>query len=284
MKVLVTYSNEKYESARNFLVNSAKNISYFDKVFDFGPDDIDPIYIKEHENIFNIERGNGLWLWKPYFINRVFKNLEEGDLLFYCDAGAFFINSPKAIEDSFEDIFVTDIPLIEKQFTKKSVLEKLNVLKEDTESNQIIATYFVVRKTKLSNKIIEEWKLLCEDINLLSPNDEIPEDACFISHREDQSLLSLICKKYRVRVFGDISHRRILNYTYWNKRYIFRIKKYSENKNIILLLHKLPSVSNYKIMKLLLKQLIHHTTNYTRHKLRSYYGDEYSEVHKYTRI
>ena len=53
-------------------------------------------------------------------------------------------------------------------------------------------------------KFVNEWLQYCCDIRLLeAPSNTDKEAAYFYSHREDQSILSLLAKKYNLRAWSD---------------------------------------------------------------------------------
>lgn len=259
-KNFITYSNHKYENTKQYLIKSAKKMKYFDVIKSFGPEDIDSDFKEKYKKILSVERGNGLWLWKPYFIKKEYDKLENGDILFYCDSGAFFINSPKKIEKEIEDIYVSKIPLIEEQFTKNDVFEKLNCSEKIKKSNQIIATYIILKKTPKTTKILDEWFELCKNYDLISPENGKKGDY-FISHREDQSLLSIVCKENGIYGYADITQRGWLQYTYWNDGYVFKKVNFKKRKNI-LFLHKLPKINVYISLKMFVRQI---QTNFTKY-------------------
>lgn len=60
-----------------------------DLVKEYTPEDIDSSFKNDNVNIFKYKRGCGLWLWKPYFINKVINENKDGDYIFYCDSGGF---------------------------------------------------------------------------------------------------------------------------------------------------------------------------------------------------
>jgi len=39
-----------------------------DEYYNYGPNDIDNEFKKKNIEILSQKRGNGYWLWKPYFI------------------------------------------------------------------------------------------------------------------------------------------------------------------------------------------------------------------------
>ena len=91
MKILINYADKQYEPARKWNTLTGRYIARFDKVYEYTPNDIDQSFAKLHHDILSQKRGNGLWLWKPYFVNKALSDCSDGDIIFYCDSGSFFI-------------------------------------------------------------------------------------------------------------------------------------------------------------------------------------------------
>lgn len=129
--------------------------------------------------------------------------------MFYCDSGACFFKSAKPVFDILkqQDIWVTVLPLIEKQFTKRETFEKMNLTTvEYTETPQISGTFIALRNTDHSRKFIADWlKFCCDEDNLAPVKDKSKECEEFYDHREDQSILSLLVKKYKIKSWSDPS-------------------------------------------------------------------------------
>ena len=149
MDILINYANKKYEHSRWWNSFTGRYIAKFDKIYEFSPNDIDTDFLQQHQNILSYKRGNGLWLWKPYFIHRVITECLDNDIIFYCDSGAIFKRGIQPIKDILthkSPFFVCDIPLIEENFTKPICFKKLNCDNDAIKkSNQIIATFFAFR-------------------------------------------------------------------------------------------------------------------------------------------
>lgn len=219
MKYLINYANETYRNTQQFNSWTGKNIAKFDRVIEYSDKDIDEVFYKENKEILDTKRGNGLWLWKPYIIAKTLEIVSEDDIIFYCDAGAFFFREPKELWKIMEqiDFWISEVPLIEEQFTKKMVLNKFDEKKVFRKENQFQACFQAVRKTERNIRIIQEWLDACKDKNLLAPpNTMESEDECFISHREDQSLLSLILKKNGINAHQDPTQYSRFPDFYWN--------------------------------------------------------------------
>lgn len=213
MKVyLVNYATKRYKGKQKLNTLSGKIFGKFDNVFSFDPKDIEESFKLANEKILSLKKGAGLWLWKPYFFYKTFdEKLECGDYLFHCDSSSFFIRSVKplisVLEQSNKDIMAFSLPLIEKEWTSPQLLEYFNSDSKMLNSNQILANFLIVKKTRSSYFFVKEWLDLCTDINLL--NDERINEKIyplyFREHRYDQSLLSLLCKKYMIEPYRDPS-------------------------------------------------------------------------------
>ena len=259
MIAVLNYADEKYVDAQSMNSKSALKFGA-DKVFSFGPNDISQDFRKKYSQILSVERGNGLWLWKPYFVKKCLDKMNEGDILFYCDSGAFFFRNIKNFLKRVGEfnIIAFDIPLIEEQFTKRLLFEKMNCNSNYyKKSNQIIATYFIMKKSKITIRFVDEWLNLCEQYDLISPSNQYNEINNFIAHREDQSIFSLLCKKYEIPVFQDISQRRFFPKSYKNdKNFIFKKNKHNTPKMpVILYLHKFEKLTLWKLIKQIIKHV-----------------------------
>lgn len=71
---------------------------------------------------------------------------------------------------------------------------------------QISGTFIAIKKTPFATNFVSEWLDCCSQAEIIAPveNPE-KEKRDFISHREDQSVLSLLCKKYGIRAWQDPS-------------------------------------------------------------------------------
>ena len=73
-------------------------------------------------------------------------------------------------------------------------------------SNQISGTFIAIKKSDFSVKFVKEWLRYCCNLEIISPvEDKTNEDNDFYSHREDQSILSLLVKKYNIKSYSDPS-------------------------------------------------------------------------------
>lgn len=161
--------------------------------------------------------------------------IEYGDYLFYCDSGAYFINRLDHLVDSLElanqDIMGFVLPLLERQFTKKEAFVLMEF--SDYSLNQVLSTYILFKKTDFTIQFVNEWLAYCCDQRIICPEhylENVNEFEDFVSHREDQSVFSVLYHKYNLRAFKDPSqfgerpweYSWRLKFATWSNRWIYR--------------------------------------------------------------
>lgn len=249
MNILINYANDNYKQAQYLNSWTGKVLGKFDKILSFGPDSVDCEFRKVHEEIFSYKRGNGLWLWKSYLINKVINESNDGDNIFYIDSGAFFIRDPRILlkHVTEEDpIFVTDIPLLECNFTKQECFDIMGG-EEFKLTNQIQSGIIIFRVNEFTRKFFREYFDLSSTTKMLIPEGlgkrEIPNNDFgynLVAHREDQSILSLLCKIKGIKAHRDITNRWKDEFTFYNPHYEFLPVYHPEdNYPTILYLHKI---------------------------------------------
>lgn len=259
MKILINFANKGYYKAQKLNSWSGEKIAKFDKVYSFSPEDIDEEFYCQHQDIMDESRGCGLWLWKPYFINKVLNMCEEGDIVFYCDSGAVFIRNIDQLLNSMkktEDIWVSDNPLLECCFTKKKCFELMGCVGDKYEhTNQIQATYIMFRCSAQSKQFVREWLEYCCNSEILWPESNQCLDnnnpLQFVSHREDQSVLSLLSKKYGLTIHRDPSQRGVVQTSFYNPLYAFKRTQHVDKYKTSIFLHKSGTVNVLHITKIL---------------------------------
>lgn len=253
MRILCNYANEKYRQAQRLNSLTGKYIAHFDKVYEFSPNDIDATFREAHKDIFAYNRGDGLWIWKPYFLCRLLEECKDGDTIFYCDSGAFFIRNVDPLYellDKEKPIFVTDIPLIESCFTKQICFDVIGGI-EYKDMNQIQGGFILIKVCEYTKEFVKKWLEYCCNIDLISPSGVQPQnwgkidifyDKNFVSSREDQSILSLLCHINGIKAHRDISQKGFDPKSYYNKYYAYREPKHDDTYKSIVYLHRCPNI------------------------------------------
>lgn len=256
MRVFITFGDEKYAKTRDFAARMAKLMGGFDKVVTYTPEDIDEGFKKNHDDIFSIKRGYGLWLWKPYLIYKALNEIcQEGDYLFYSDGGAFFFRSVSYIEKVMgdSDMWISCVPLKEWQFTKQDTFDLMGCHGDKYEKTpQVQGTFLYIRKTPRSIAFIKEWLDLCCDIRLLHPDNVVSHAENkngFHGHREDQSILSLLCKMKGQRVYQDPTQYSRFPEKYWRKGFERALDTPKKQYPPIIILHRTANLNISDILR-----------------------------------
>lgn len=227
----INYANELYETERKFNTKTAYSKGRVDVVIEYSPNDIEEAFREKNKKILAYKRGAGLWLWKPYIILKTLRQINESDYLFYCDAGAFYVNRIQLLIDCMEKnnqtVMTFELPLLARQFTKKETFHLMNYA--NYEQNQVLASYLLLKKCAFSEQLICEWLEYCCDERIISPRyfrPDIAEFDDFVEHREDQSILSIVVKKHNLPVFRDPSNYGDRPWEYASKNWLYVPKEY----------------------------------------------------------
>lgn len=245
MKYYINYSDSKFEKKRKYASIKAVKNGGFDQVLSYSPESLPCAFRERNKEILAKSRGGGYWIWKPYVICEALKSSSEGDWLFYCDSGAYFVKSVdfliKYVKSYKQDVFAFDLPLIELQWTKKDVFDAIfNVHEEIIYTNQVLASYFLIRNTKYSRDFFNEF-LHYSQVEGLIDDGISKENEIFIENRHDQSIFSLLYKKHGFKVFKDPSQYGVHDQAYIQGALDRLLGEMSKNKSVTSLLFNSPS-------------------------------------------
>lgn len=220
MIIAVNYADKKFRRAQKLNSRTAGQWGA-DRVIEYGPDDIDEAFRRRNKEILDTPRGGGYYLWKPYFYRKAYDELGEGDYLVYIDSGAVYINKIQYLIDCMEQeetplmIFSLERERIEKGNTKRDafVLTGCDEARY-TDTPQSIGGYFVCKKAPEVKAYLDEVLHYAQDIRIISDKPNVmglPDYAEFADHRHDQSVISLMSKKYGFKRFRDPSQFGMTN-------------------------------------------------------------------------
>lgn len=255
MKVLLNFADKKFISKQRANSLSAKWFGGFDKVIEYSPADIEKEFLVSNKKIFEQKRGFGYWLWKPYLILKVLTQVNDGDYVFYCDSGAVFIKSIDHLisdmKQSNHDVMLFETPLIEFEWTNHYVFQKLNADSDKFRlTNQILATFILIKKSEKSVQFIEKYLELCRDEKLLT-DLYTNIDQRNIDHRHDQSILSVLAKKLEIVPSKDPSDYGKFPLRYFSTNRLFRINKNEDKYPVVILSNRKQNYLIYSIKYLL---------------------------------
>lgn len=203
--IAISYGNKKYQRQLQINKKTALEIGKVNEYYSYGPNDIDPEFRDKNKDILFRKRGNGYWLWKPYFILKTLKEkLNEGDYLIYTDAGILYMNSTSIIIDFLTkrkaEIWAIQTHYIEKQYTKRDAFILLGAdMPFYTETPHYMAGIQIYRKSKFTENFLEEVLYYSQDKRIITdePNTlGFNNYKGFKDNRHDQTVLSIMIKKY----------------------------------------------------------------------------------------
>lgn len=208
-KKFITFgSHDNYIEAADRLIKQAKKLNIFTETILYTPkylqEDLD-FWNKHSEFINNNERGYGYWIWKSFIIKKTMGSMKNGDVLLYLDCGCELDSKIRmklleCIELVKRYKILGTHASLEKDWSKMDLIEilKMNNSKYiNTLQRQGGAILFLVCEE--TRKFVNEWHTLCCDYHNIDDTPSIlPNLEGFKEHRHDQSVFSLLTKKYNL--------------------------------------------------------------------------------------
>ncbi|MBN2836752.1 MAG: hypothetical protein JXR48_17480 [Candidatus Delongbacteria bacterium] len=228
-KHFVTYANEKYIRSANRLASQVASLSLFDTVKVYTPTDL-PTKMTESW-LYNLEKGAGYWVWKPYVVLETLKNVDDNDIVVYIDAGseaylseewnlffkkledfnAVFFRYKASVYQQWVDYFTNFYgekarkdnheygKAIMRNWTKKETIDFFRPYFDNEDwltEPKYNSTAFLLKKSTSSIKFIGQWL----DFMQLYPHLVVDpfdfqiknELSYFIDHRHDLTILSFL--------------------------------------------------------------------------------------------
>ena len=179
------------------------------------PDSIQTIYsaedlpkeINDYADLY--PRGYGYYLWKPYIILQKLNEISDNDIILYADSRCHLRGKCNWLEDFMKnieyDIACWNMYHKETFYTRSDIFNRLNIKLDLDKGNlfQTAATFIAFRKNNQTLKFVNEWytfmnnnKDIINDVNLDKRTIECMKNPGFIENRHDQSVFSLLIKKY----------------------------------------------------------------------------------------
>ncbi|MEQ1840036.1 MAG: hypothetical protein ABL994_06495 [Verrucomicrobiales bacterium] len=142
---------------------------------------------------------------------------EEDDVIVYADAGCGISTTPLAKHNLKEWVelvrvhpthrLALQMQYIEENYTKADVFHALGCAEEEfRKGGQHVGGIFFLMNTGENRSFVAEWMKYCIEDRYRLVSDypsRIPNPAAFKEHRHDQSLFSLLIKKYGAAVIPD---------------------------------------------------------------------------------
>jgi hypothetical protein len=212
MIYLLTYGTRQFNKSKRTLCASALKHGA-DRTVSLSPSSIRKTeFYKTNRLTFQIARGAGQWLWKPYIIAEQLKKISENDFLIYSDAGIEIIADLNYLirlcAKSEKQILLFNShnkPL--KATTKRDCFILMDA---DTdffyEQQECMGGFIVMKKNSFTTSFVNEWLNYATDPRILTdqPNTCGKENfASFNGHRHDQSILSILAIRYGLKFYRN---------------------------------------------------------------------------------
>ena len=217
-------SHANYIEAGERLCNQAVSLKLFNhiKLYTFENLKSDPEFYNKHiDFILKNKRGGGYWLWKPYLIHKNIQDMKNGDILLYLDCGCELdIRNRMKIVEMFHLVnkykLITTSTQIELMWNKMDLLVELQMLQNEylmtPQKEAGASVWLVCDKTR---KLAKDWyNIACSNnYHFIDDTPSIHQNINgFKEHRHDQSIFSLLVKKY-----GLSNQLNICNYVSYER-------------------------------------------------------------------
>jgi len=204
----ITFGQGYYIEAGNRLLKQADALKLFDKTTLYTD-----AHLKQDGQFWNTHgsfieqnrRGYGYWLWKPYLIKKTMEQMKDNDLLLYLDSGCEIdIREKEYLVEMFElvkqDYIVGTFTQIEGCWNKMDLILKLDMNDDKylyTKQRQAGALLFLV--CDRTRHLVNQWYDIASEYHMIDDTPSINTNvSCFRDHRHDQSIFSLLSKKYNL--------------------------------------------------------------------------------------
>jgi hypothetical protein len=187
-------------------------------------------------------KGFGLWVWKPAVLLNAMSLAPEGELIVFLDAGCQVVQNSLAANRFKEYLNLAENSGFlfiqikngafgvenssEKHWSKKSCIQHFNLGAELTEATQVQSGVIIIANTVVGRNFVSKWYENCIANNyelLRDPGVEEIQEPGFVSHRWEQSILSLMVKQQSLLCLADETYwypnwRLGLDYPIWTMR------------------------------------------------------------------
>lgn len=205
---LICFADSRLQKSTNRLKGEVSNFKMIDEVHFYGEEDLEPSFKKDFHPI-HYRRGYGYWKWKPYFVKRIFEQMNQNDIVIWSDVGNVFnIKGEQRFLEYIDMLCKNETGIlffrqegnIERYWTKGDLFRFFNVQDNPafTDSSQAWAGCFILRKTAISQEFVNRWY----DVHMnhydltTDKRSQSPNLPGFRENRHDQSVFSLLVKSY----------------------------------------------------------------------------------------
>jgi len=197
-------------AASKRLAEEAKQLDIFDKIHVYNDTDLqqfEPFWSTHSNFLKNNPKMYGFGIWKPFLIMQVMEQLENNDILFYADSGCEFdteCEDPKLAYQSLlqplrKHKIIASYSGRDHKMTKMDLIVHMKLSNQYITDKQRQATAILFCKCDAVFQLVKDWYNTCCNYYLINNEPSklanIPD---FLEHRHEQSVFSLLTKKYNL--------------------------------------------------------------------------------------
>jgi hypothetical protein len=211
----ITFATIDYINHANNICDTAIKLGGFDIVKIFTPNDLDEVYFNKNKDILNQKQGAGFWIWKSYIILKYLYEINKDDIICYCDTLYLFTGETKIqqiVQNIIHDsgIFIThnkpnEPVYMENEYSKGDAFYLMNALNPNyNKTPQAWGGFIIIRNNFIALQVISEWFTYVQDERIVTnlPCSINKNDDIFIENRHDQTVISIIAKKYNIPFYN----------------------------------------------------------------------------------
>lgn len=213
MKLHLTYFGDNtFSYGKKRIREQANKFGTFKSIQEFGEEDLNDDFWNNHASkmmerrISQPSKFYGYYACKPHFVSKALQNIPEDEILLFVDAGCE-LNSRahEKLKEYYDQALSTNglffhINHSEIKWTKMDTYRRImNDNDEHFMTRQIIGGIYFVKNNSFMRNFIDEWKNICVEENgryLDDSPSKLKNHEIFVENRHDQSILSLMLKKY----------------------------------------------------------------------------------------
>ena len=200
---------KNYHDAVIRLCKQAEKFDLFHKIIGLTEKNLqnDEEFWSKHKDFINSNaKGYGYWIWKPYIINKTLEQMNNNDILLYLDCGCElnYLGKDKFLEFieivKNKKILGTSPSSSDYHYTKMDLINffdmknDIDLLKKKQFQSGII---LMLKCNTILDLYDECYKIGVTNYHFIDDSSSIEKNFDgFIEHRHDQSVLSLLTKKY----------------------------------------------------------------------------------------
>lgn len=254
-RVVCTFANYPLSKGFERYRKEAEDMGVFDEIYTYDENDLPTEFRKKFGRfLYPYSRGYGYWGWKPFIIKQTYEKLQERDILLYTDLGCTLNKEGlKRLQEYFEKVNSNEAGILaartqevskdhrvelkfyEYEWTKGDILDHFGIRdnKEYTHTLQFEAGIIFIRKNPVATKFIEEWVNTINDhFDFITDRpSKCPCMEGFKENRHDQSVFSIMAKKYKIADFSrnelcpnehdNLDWSIMKDYPIWAKREVY---------------------------------------------------------------